>query len=126
VRWLVDGMNVIGSRPDGWWRDRRAAMKRLIDELERFAKASGDDVAVVLDGRPFPLEGDGRVDVGFAPGGPNAADHAIADWVRDDADPSTLTVVTSDRELEDAVRAGGAQLLGSGAFRRRLDDLPGR
>jgi predicted RNA-binding protein with PIN domain len=124
VRWLVDGMNVVGSRPDGWWRDRRGAMQRLIEELEAFAEASGDQVAVVFDGRPFALDGGGRVEVGFAPGGRNAADDAIADWVRDEPDPASLTVVTSDRELEDAVRAAGADVLGSGAFRRRLDGLP--
>jgi predicted RNA-binding protein with PIN domain len=124
MRWLVDGMNVIGSRPDGWWRDRRGAMERLIEELEAFAVASGDDVSVVFDGRPFPLEGGGRVEVGFAPGGRNAADHAIADRVGDDADPGSLTVVTSDRELEQNVRTAGADVLGSGAFRRRLDETP--
>ena len=37
VRWLVDGMNVIGTRPDAWWRDRHAAMTRLVDMLERWA-----------------------------------------------------------------------------------------
>jgi predicted RNA-binding protein with PIN domain len=120
MRWLVDGMNVIGSRPDGWWRDRRGAMRRLIDDLEAFARETGDEVTVVFDGRPFELRGD-LVDVGFAPGGRNAADHAIADMVRVDADAGSLTVVTSDRELEDAVSAAGADLLGSGAFRRRLD-----
>ena len=36
-RWLVDGMNVIGSRPDGWWRDRTAAMRRLTGELDALA-----------------------------------------------------------------------------------------
>jgi predicted RNA-binding protein with PIN domain len=121
MRWLIDGMNVIGSRPDGWWRDRRGAMRRLIDDLEALAAATGDEVAVVFDGRPFALDGGGRVEVGFAPGGRNAADHAIADWVRADADPEAITVVTSDRELEEAVRAAGATVLGSGAFRRRLD-----
>jgi predicted RNA-binding protein with PIN domain len=121
MRWLVDGMNVIGSRPDGWWRDRRGAMRRLIDELEALA-AEGDEVAVVFDGRPFPLSGEGRVEVGFAPGGRNAADHAIADWVRGEADPGSLTVVTSDRELAQAVAAAGAEVVGSGAFRRRLDE----
>ena len=120
VRWLVDGMNVIGSRPDGWWRDRRGAMKRLIEELEAFAAESGDEVAVVFDGRAFPLDGGGRVEVGFAPGGRNAADHAIADRVRADAEPGSITVITSDRELVDAVRTAGADVLGSGAFRRRL------
>jgi predicted RNA-binding protein with PIN domain len=114
-------MNVIGSRPDGWWRDRRGAMARLIEELEVFAEASGDEVAVVFDGRPFALDGGGRLEVGFAPGGRNAADHAIADWVRADPEPEAITVVTSDRELEESVRAAGADVLGSGAFRRRLD-----
>ena len=123
MRWLVDGMNVIGSRPDGWWRDRRGAMERLIEELEAFAAAGGDEVMVVFDGRPFALEGGGAVEVGFAPGGPNAADHAIADLVRDDSEPGSLTVVTSDRELDAVVRAAGADVLGSGAFRRRLDEI---
>src|SRR3712207_4113445 len=122
MRWLVGGMNVVGSRPDGWWRDRRGAMERLLAELEAFAEASGDEVAVVFDGGPFPLDGGGRVEVGFAPGGRNAADHAIADWVRAEPDSGSVTVVTSDRELEEAVRGAGADVLGSGAFRRRLDE----
>lgn len=116
-------MNVVGSRPDGWWRDRPAAMRRLIEELERFAEATGDEVAVVFDGRPFELDGDGLVEVGFAPGGRNAADDAIAEWVAADADPAAITVVTSDAELERRVREHGAEVLGSGTFRRRLDDL---
>ncbi|MGE5857760.1 MAG: RNA-binding protein, partial [Solirubrobacterales bacterium] len=39
MRWLVDAMNVIGSRPDGWWKDRHAAMLRLVDQLERWVAA---------------------------------------------------------------------------------------
>ena len=41
MRWYVDGMNVIGTRPDGWWRDRDAAMLRLVDVLERWAAGGG-------------------------------------------------------------------------------------
>ena len=115
-------MNVVGSRPDGWWRDRPAAMRRLIAELERFAEATGDEVAVVFDGRPFELDERGRVDVGFAPGGRDAADHAIADRVASDAHPAAIAVVTSDAELERRVREHGADVLGAGAFRRRLDE----
>jgi hypothetical protein len=37
MHWIVDAMNVIGSRPDGWWRDRRAAMEALISDLDRWA-----------------------------------------------------------------------------------------
>ena len=55
MRWLVDGMNVIGARPDGWWRDRRGAMRSLTEELDEFAEESGDEVAVVFDGRPFDI-----------------------------------------------------------------------
>jgi uncharacterized protein YaiI (UPF0178 family) len=114
-------MNVVGSRPDGWWRDRRGAMRRLIEALERFAEETDDDVAVVFDGRPFELEERGRVEVGFAPGGRNAADDAIAERVEDDPEPGSLTIVTSDSELVDRVRAAGAAVVPAGGFRRRLD-----
>jgi predicted RNA-binding protein with PIN domain len=117
MRWLVDGMNVIGSRPDGWWRDRRGAMHRLVDELERLE----GEVTVVFDGAPFEL-GSERVDVVFASRrGPNAADDDIAARVRADAEPESLTVVTSDAELVTRVRDAGAAVEGAGAFRRRLD-----
>src|SRR5436190_2005712 len=47
-------MNVIGSRPDGWWRNRHAAMVRLVDLLERWAAAAGEDVTVMFEGPPNP------------------------------------------------------------------------
>jgi predicted RNA-binding protein with PIN domain len=120
VRWLVDGMNVIGSRPTGWWRDRPAAMRELTAELEHFARRSGDQLTVIFDGRPFDLEGDG-VEVRFASRrGRNAADDDIARLAAEDEEPGTLTVVSSDAELLRRVEAAGAQTLGAGAFRRRL------
>ena len=121
MRWLVDGMNVVGSRPDGWWRDRRGAMRRLVELLERFADETGDQVAVVFDGRAFELDGGGRVEVGFATGGRNAADDAIAEWLADEPDPGSLTVVTSDGELVERVRAAGADVVTAGSFRARLE-----
>jgi len=39
-RLVVDGMNVIGSRPTGWWRDRPGAMAALVADLGRYAAAS--------------------------------------------------------------------------------------
>ena len=63
-RFVVDGMNVIGSRPTGWWRDRPGAMRGLVEELREFAAREGHDVTVVFDGRPFELEGDGVDEVG--------------------------------------------------------------
>jgi hypothetical protein len=107
-RWLVDGMNVIGSRPDGWWRDRRGAQRRLVAELE----ALDEPVTVVFDGKPHDT-GAGEVDVHFAP----VADDEIARL----AEPGDR-VVTSDAELAGRVSAAGAEVEGAGAFRRRLDD----
>jgi predicted RNA-binding protein with PIN domain len=121
--WIVDGNNVMGARPDGWWRDRAGAARRIVAGLEAFAEATGDEVAVVFDGKPFAVE-PGRVDVGWANrAGCDAADDAIAARVAEDPDPSTLTVVTSDAGLAERVRAHGAAVEGAGGFRRRLDEV---
>jgi uncharacterized protein YaiI (UPF0178 family) len=112
-------MNVVGSRPDGWWRDRRGAMRRLVESLERFADEAGEEVLVVFDGAPFAVPEERRVGVRFATRrGPNAADDDIAEL----AAPG-VTVVTSDADLERRVRERGAEVMGAGAFRRRLDAL---
>ena len=122
ARWLIDGMNVIGSRPTGWWRDRPGAMRELSEELGELARATGDDLTVVFDGRPFELDPPKGVSVEFATRrGPNAADDNIAALVEGDADPAGLTVVTSDRTLAERVRRAGAEVVGAGDFRRRLD-----
>jgi predicted RNA-binding protein with PIN domain len=125
MRWLVDGMNVIGSRPDGWWRDRRAAMGRLSESLAAFAAETGEPLTVVFDGRPFDLSA-APVQIEFASArGPNAADDEIARRVQQDADPRSITVVTSDRDLAERVRLAGADVLGASQFRRRLDERAG-
>jgi predicted RNA-binding protein with PIN domain len=122
ARWLIDGMNVIGSRPSGWWRDRRGAMRSLSEELGELSRATGDELTVVFDGRPFELNAPPGVSVEFASRrGPNAADDDIAALVEGDADPAGLTVVTSDRTLGERVRSAGATVVGAGDFRRRLD-----
>ena len=50
-RLIVDGMNVLGSRPDGWWRDRAAAMERMTRRLA--AQVSPLDVATPLPSSGF-------------------------------------------------------------------------
>ena len=121
-RWIVDGMNVIGSRPTGWWRDRPGAMRSLVEELEAFTDRTGDEVAVVFDGKPFELDSR-SVDVSFASRrGRNAADDDIAAMVENDGEPGGLSVVTSDGDLAARVRAAGAAVVGAGEFRRRLDE----
>jgi predicted RNA-binding protein with PIN domain len=123
-RWLIDGMNLIGSRPDRWWNDPDRAIRDLIDELIRFGSETGDDLTVVFDRHPrdvLPGRRDG-LGVAFASRrGRNAADHDIEQIVATDDDPASLKVVTSDRALAERIRELGASVVGSGTFRRRLD-----
>jgi uncharacterized protein YaiI (UPF0178 family) len=116
--WFIDAMNVIGSRPDGWWRDREGAMRRLVDEVRAWAD---EDVTVVLDSGPQDLTGTvGRVTViRAARRGRDAADDEIARR----AGPGDH-VVTSDATLAARVRATGATVEGAGTFRRRLESTP--
>ena len=108
--WVVDGNNVMGSRPDGWWCDRAGAMQRLVNQLDDFADAGGEDVVVVFDGRERDLQAV-RARVAYAP-------HADDD-IAARADASSI-VVTSDRELAERVRAKGAHVEGARSFLDRL------
>ena len=118
MRYLVDGMNVIGSRPDAWWKDRDGAMARLVDRLERWAAATGDDITVVFERPPRPPISSPVIEVASAPRPrPNAADDEIVRRVRADPDPESIRVVTSDRALADLARAAGALVEPAATFR---------
>jgi predicted RNA-binding protein with PIN domain len=119
-------MNLIGSRPDGWWEDRTEAMRLMAWELRAYAEETGEALTVVFDGRPVDkvLRGHG-IEVQFAPGGANAADRRIERIVSEQPDPSGVTVITSDKALSRAVTGAGAEVIGSGEFRARLDELDG-
>jgi predicted RNA-binding protein with PIN domain len=124
-RVIVDGNNVIGSRPDGWWRDRQGAARRLIAALQALTRRTGDRISVVLDGRPLPDVPEGVHDgvlVAYATrAGRDAADDRIVAEVARDADPSSLVVVTSDRALAERVRALGARVEGAGTLLAQLE-----
>jgi uncharacterized protein YaiI (UPF0178 family) len=120
---VVDASNVVGARPDGWWRDRAGATRRLRDALVRFAQERGEDLTMVLDG-PAPDLAEGLppgVAVVAAPRPRrDAADDEIVRLVGAAPAAAGIRVVTSDVALAERVRALGAAVEGAGSFRRRL------
>jgi predicted RNA-binding protein with PIN domain len=123
MRWLVDAMNVIGSRPDGWWKDRHAAMARLVDQLERWAERSGDRVTVVFEGEPKPPITSKSIEIVSAPRRTrNAADDEIVRLLESDPDPSQVSVATSDKVLVERVRELGAAVEPASSLRRRIEE----
>ncbi len=116
-------MNVIGSRPDGWWRDRHGAMVRLVESLERWTAERADEhVVVVFERPPSPPIAASLIEVAAAPRAHrNSADDEIVRRVRAAAEPHEMRVVTSDRELAARVRAAGAEVEPAEAFRREIE-----
>jgi predicted RNA-binding protein with PIN domain len=98
--WLIDGNNVFGSRPDGWWNDPQAAKRRLAQRVAEWCRTHDEPVILVFDA---PVASD---TLGLAGGnltievasrrGRDAADDQIVERARDVAAPR---VVTSDRGL---------------------------
>ena len=120
--WIVDGMNVIGTRPDGWWKDRHRAMVALVDRLDQWASAAGDTVTVVFERPPSSALASSVIQVAHAPrAAANSADDEIVRLVRGDARPDAIRVVTSDRVLADRVRAMGASVCPAETFRDMID-----
>lgn len=107
---IVDGANVVGSRPDGWWRDRAGAARRLHDRLVA-TELPQDEIVLVLEGdaRRGRREGqERRVRTVHAEG---SGDDAIVDEVTKQVavgDGRGVVVVTADRMLRDRVETAGA------------------
>ena len=145
---VVDAANVVGSRPDGWWRDRPGAARRLAGQLVAVLVARPEDLVDTLDGQVptatgtagsdlahaalqvhLVLEGAARdvddlpthplLDVVHAPADGDSAIAALAQRLADG--PDRVLVVTADRELRERVRGVGADVTGPGTL---LDALP--
>jgi len=124
VRWVIDGMNVIGTRPDAWWNDRHAAMVRLVDLLERWAAQGGEDVTVVFEQPPRPPISSSVIAVTHAPRpGRDSADDEIVRLLATDSEPGAIRVVTSDNWLAARVHTAGASVQPSDSFRAQLESL---
>ena len=132
---VVDAANVVGSVPDGWWRDRAGAASRLIDRLERYA-AEGVDASdldlsadrwypewvVVVEGQARGVESPSGVPgVGVVNASASGDDAIAAEGERLVSSGRAVTVVTSDRALAERVTNAGARVRG---VRWLLDRLP--
>ena len=144
---VVDAANVVGSRPDGWWRDRAGAGRRLAGRIVAALTAGPEELVEAVAG-PTPAGGAGP--------GPAVRVHLVLEGAGDVADPPThplldvvhapadgdaaivalvgslavgpraggadrVLVVTADRALRERVRAAGGEVTGPG---RLLGALP--
>jgi uncharacterized protein YaiI (UPF0178 family) len=97
-------------------------MVQLVDQLERWAARCGEQVTVVFERPPAPPICSEVIDVVCAPRPRrDSADDEIIRRVRADPEPSAISVVTSDKQLADRVRAAGAAVRPAGRFRAQLD-----
>jgi hypothetical protein len=123
---IVDAANVVGSVPDGWWRDRPGAAERLRDALAGVAEHGLPDgntavrppleVVLVVEGAARGIAGTDGVRVVAAPG---SGDDTVVDLLRREGRDRRCVVVTADRGLRERVERLGATVLGPRAVRRR-------
>jgi len=117
---VIDAANVVGSVPDGWWRDRAGATVRLRDRLAAagsgvLAEASGTaEVVLVVEGAARGVASVAGVRVVPAPG---SGDDAIVALLAEQPAERERWLVTADRGLRDRAGALGARVVGPRALR---------
>ncbi len=121
MRWVIDGNNVLGSRPDGWWNDRPAAQGRFTQRVAEWCRTHDEDVTLVFDApvadRTHLLAGGNLRVVASTRRGRDAADDDIVDLAHDlVAEDVEVCVVTSDTGLRARLPAG-VDVVGAGTFR---------
>ncbi|MBD0741725.1 NTP pyrophosphohydrolase [Streptomyces sp. CBMA152] len=118
---IVDAANVVGSVPDGWWRDRRGAAERLRDHLTGYAGTGLPgfpgpvELVLVVEGAARAVESVPGVRVESAPG---SGDDRIVELVAERQAERPCLVVTADRELRRRVEAHGARCAGPRTVRQ--------
>jgi len=119
---VVDAANVVGSKPDGWWRDRAGAAERLRDALRNINSEGLSDlpapveVVLVVEGKARDTAPGEGVRVERAPG---SGDDKIVELVAAEGAGRRVVVVTADRGLRERVTALGAEVRGPSSVPRR-------
>lgn len=107
---VVDVANVMGSRPDGWWRDRAGAALRLYEQLAA-ADLPHEEVVLVVEGKAkqgVPAGREGHLRAVHAPG---SGDDAIVEVTAAQvAAGRSVTAVTADRALRARLEVAGADI----------------
>lgn len=117
---VVDAANVVGARPDGWWKDRPGAARRLHEEL-LVADVPGDEVVLVLEGGAKAGVRAGRDAHVRTVHAPRDGDATILAEARRAAERGReVTVVTADRALAANVGGVGARVVGPSWLLDRL------
>ena len=119
LRVFVDGNNVMGSRADGWWRNRAGAAQRLVADIAPLARVRGGVWTIVFDGRGprgMPPQRECLTVIHTGHGDRDGADDCIVNLVAALPDSATALVYTSDAGLRARVHAVGAQVAGARAL----------
>ena len=125
---FVDGNNVMGSRADGWWRDRAGAARRLVAEIALLARGRGGVWTIVFDG-PGPHVVAPALEfltvIHTEHGDRDGADDRIVELVGSLPHQATALVYTSDAGLRARVHALGAQVAGARALLKDIATVRG-
>ena len=127
-RVFVDGNNVMGSRPDGWWRDRAAAARRLVAEIIPLALGHGGAWTIVFDANApprMPPSPECLIVVHTGHRRRDGADDRIVELVHEQPDRAAALVYTSDAKLRTRVKALGTQVIGSRTLLGHLATVSG-
>ena len=127
-RVFVDGNNVMGSRPDGWSRDRAGAARRLVAEIIPLALGHGGpmDDCVRWEGAPnMPPSPECLIVEHTGHRRCDGADDRILELVHERSDRAAALVYTSDAKLRTRVKALGTQVMGSRTLLRQLATVSG-
>lgn len=126
TRVFVDGNNVMGSRPDGWWRDRVGATRRLVAEIIPLERGHGGEWTIVFDGREpprMPLSPECLTVVHTGHGRRDGADDRIVELVHEHTHRAESLVYTSDAKLRTRLKALGTRIMGSDTLLKQISTV---